>query len=312
MARIRTLKPEFPHSESMGNVSRDARLTFIMLWTIADDAGRLRGNSRMLASLLFPYDDDAPSKIDTWLAELERESCITLYSVGKTSYCQIRKWLSHQKIDKPSASKIHPPPENSREFARTREDSPLDQGSKEGNGEERNGSKEHDYAAANREESESSSDQTQSDTLPAVPVPVSFNSTVGEFLDRWQTLPEGVRGVVRVAAIGASGIEILSFVSPKDRDALHSFLPNKFKQAMQACDAIAQGEIGWDRSAMTLRQFPDAIDSLVAGACKAFSQSRKRTRTDDIKESLYSAQSDLREELSEFATTKALEQRRLI
>ena len=74
MARIRTVKPEFPHSESMGRVSRDARLTFIMLWTIADDSGRLRGNSRMLASLLFPYDDDAPHLIDAWLDELDRES----------------------------------------------------------------------------------------------------------------------------------------------------------------------------------------------------------------------------------------------
>ncbi len=46
MARIRSIKPEFPQSESMGNVSRDARLTFIQLWTLADDSGRLRGSSR--------------------------------------------------------------------------------------------------------------------------------------------------------------------------------------------------------------------------------------------------------------------------
>ena len=69
MARIRTIKPEFPHSESMGRVSREARLCFILLWTIADDAGRLRGNSRMLASLLYPYDDDAKKQYpDGWKA----------------------------------------------------------------------------------------------------------------------------------------------------------------------------------------------------------------------------------------------------
>ena len=45
MGRIRTIKPEFPQSESMGRVSRDARLTFILLWTMADDAGRLRSCS---------------------------------------------------------------------------------------------------------------------------------------------------------------------------------------------------------------------------------------------------------------------------
>lgn len=118
MARIRTIKPEFPQSESMGNVSRDARLTFLELWTIADDEGRLRGNSRMLASLLFPYDDDAPALIDGWLGELEREGCIVRYKVDGQSYVEICNWLIHQKIDKPSKSKI-PPFEKPREDSRS-------------------------------------------------------------------------------------------------------------------------------------------------------------------------------------------------
>jgi hypothetical protein len=114
MPRIRTIKPEFPQSESMGRVSRDARLAFIELWTIADDEGRLRGNSRMLASLLFPYDGDAPGLIDGWLAELEREKCIIRYKVNGDCYIEIPNWLSHQKIDHPSKSKIAP-------FAKSRE-----------------------------------------------------------------------------------------------------------------------------------------------------------------------------------------------
>lgn len=134
MARIRTIKPEFPQSESMGNVSRDARLCFIMLWTIADDAGRLRGASRMLASLLFPYDDDAPTLIDTWLGELEAEGCIVRYLAGGSQYIQIAKWLEHQKIDRPSPSKIPEFDEHSREIATPREasceDLDRDQGSR--------------------------------------------------------------------------------------------------------------------------------------------------------------------------------------
>lgn len=126
MARIRTIKPEFPQSESMGNVSRDARLTFLQLWTIADDEGRLRGNSRMLASLLFPYDDDAPSLIDGWLGELEREQCIVRYKVEGQTYLQICKWLIHQKIDKPSKSKIPEFEEKHRILANPRECSSED------------------------------------------------------------------------------------------------------------------------------------------------------------------------------------------
>lgn len=130
MARIRTIKPEFPQSESMGNVSREARLTFIMLWTLSDDEGRLRGNSRMLASLLFPYDKDASDLIDGWLAELEKEGCIVRYKNGKDSYMQLCNWLIHQKIDKPSKSKILPPPDNSRILSNPREVSSEDQGSR--------------------------------------------------------------------------------------------------------------------------------------------------------------------------------------
>lgn len=131
MARIRSIKPELPQSESMGRVSRDARLCFILLWTLADDEGRLRGNSRMLASLLFPYDDDAPKLIDDWLDELEAEECIVRYSVEGSTYMQICKWLIHQKIDKPSASKIPPFDESSRILANpSRRIKDLDQGSR--------------------------------------------------------------------------------------------------------------------------------------------------------------------------------------
>lgn len=123
MARIRTIKPEFPQSESMGRVSRESRLCFILLWTLADDAGRLRGNSRMLASLLFPYDDDAKTLIDGWLAELSTEGCIARYEVQGTSYVQISQWLEHQKIDRPSESKLPEFGKPSRKLAKPRDDS---------------------------------------------------------------------------------------------------------------------------------------------------------------------------------------------
>jgi len=121
--RIRTIKPEFPQSESMGRVSRDARLLFILLWTQADDSGRLRGNSRMLASLLYPYDSDAGSLIEGWMGELEVEGCIRRYRHGNDSYLEVCNFLSHQKIDKPSKSKIPSFDESSRILANPREHS---------------------------------------------------------------------------------------------------------------------------------------------------------------------------------------------
>jgi len=140
MARIRSIKPEFPQSESMGNVSRDARLLFILLWPICDDHGRTRAASRMLASLLFPYDDDASSLIDGWLDELEREGCITRYEFNGSAYLEVCNWLMHQKIDKPSKPQF-PQPRGA--LARVRECSSLEGKGEEGKGREGSGEEAH-------------------------------------------------------------------------------------------------------------------------------------------------------------------------
>lgn len=112
----------------MGRVSRDARLAFILMWPHCDDVGRLRASSRALASLLFPFDDDAPEAILGWLAELEDEGCITRYVVGKDHYLQVENFLKHQKIDHPSKSNIPAPLESSRELGDPSRIVALDQG----------------------------------------------------------------------------------------------------------------------------------------------------------------------------------------
>lgn len=134
MARIRTIKPEFPHSESMGRVSRDARLLFILLWTLADDGGRLRGNSRILASLLYPYDTDAQKLIDKWILDLEKEKCVVRYIVDDSTYLQILNWTTHQKIDKPTPSKIPEFDEASRILSTDSRDVVMGSGSGSGSG----------------------------------------------------------------------------------------------------------------------------------------------------------------------------------
>lgn len=118
MARIRTIKPEFPQSESIGELSRDARLLFIQLWTVVDDFGRARASSRMLASVLYPYDDDAKDLIDAWLEELEDKGHIRRYRVDGTLYLDIPNWLKHQKIDHPSKFGLPEFTEDAREPSR--------------------------------------------------------------------------------------------------------------------------------------------------------------------------------------------------
>ncbi|WP_316214152.1 hypothetical protein [Bradyrhizobium sp. SZCCHNR2032] len=84
----------------------------------------------MLASLLYPYDDDAPALIGGWLDELERQGMIRRYVVDGYDYLEIVKWLEHQKIDRPTKSKMPTFAEGSRVLARDREPSALDQGSR--------------------------------------------------------------------------------------------------------------------------------------------------------------------------------------
>jgi hypothetical protein len=131
--RIRSIKPEFWESESLGRVSREARLLFIGLFSCCDDVGRARASSRLLASRLFPYDDDAFKRLPGWIAELEKQGCIRIYVVDGESYLDLPKWANHQKIDKPSASKL-PSFDDVREDSREFENNSLGTGN--GNREE--------------------------------------------------------------------------------------------------------------------------------------------------------------------------------
>jgi uncharacterized phage protein (TIGR02220 family) len=139
--RIRTIKPEFWESESLGRVSREARLLFIGLFSCCDDSGRTRASSRLLASRLYPYDEDAGRFLERWLAELEAQGCIRRYTVDGDSYLDIPKWLSHQKIDKPSNSKLPEfadgspkPREDSRKIALEQGTGNREQGEEQGTG----------------------------------------------------------------------------------------------------------------------------------------------------------------------------------
>ena len=128
--RIRSIKPEFWESESLGRVSREARLLFIGLFSCCDDVGRARASSRLLASRLFPYDEDAFKRLPGWISELEKQGCIRLYQVDGEAYLDIPKWQNHQKIDKPSASKL-PSFDDVREDSRGFEKNSLGTGNRE-------------------------------------------------------------------------------------------------------------------------------------------------------------------------------------
>ena len=122
MARTRTIKPGFAHAPSMLRVGREPRLLFILLWTVADDDGRLRGAVAGLAAQLFPADSDAPMFLAAWLDALEREGCIERYGVDEVEYLRIVHWHDHQYIRHPTPSGLPPSPhEHPRDSRKLRE-----------------------------------------------------------------------------------------------------------------------------------------------------------------------------------------------
>ena len=106
MARARTIKPQFMRSRSMRAVSKMARLTFIQLWLVADDAGRLAAGPRLLAHRLYPGDAEAAALLPDWLDELEGQHCIERYTVDRLDYLRIANWHRHQKIYHPTPSRL--------------------------------------------------------------------------------------------------------------------------------------------------------------------------------------------------------------
>jgi hypothetical protein len=110
MPRIRTIQPHFSRSPSMREVSHEARLLFVLLWTIVDDSGRCHAEPDMLAEVLYPQESDVPSHIQLWLDELEREGCIERYEYEDIDYLHIVHWTKHQVICHPTRSYLPAPP----------------------------------------------------------------------------------------------------------------------------------------------------------------------------------------------------------
>ncbi len=112
MARIRSVKPEFWDDETIGLLSRDARLLYIATWNMADDEGLLRWTPSYIKASAFMYDDDlGPEHIVRLMGELVEAGLIFPYIGGKAN--QRLAWVvmfgKHQKPNRPQPSKLPPP-----------------------------------------------------------------------------------------------------------------------------------------------------------------------------------------------------------
>ncbi|WP_395365160.1 hypothetical protein ACHGLA_30625 [Streptomyces sp. YH02] len=108
MARIRTIKPEAFVSESLAEVRVEAERTFFGLLTQADDHGRHRDNAAIIAGLLWPLRAEHTSvHVEDDLHQLATAGLICRYTgCDGRRFLHIVTWSDHQKIDKPSQSRL--------------------------------------------------------------------------------------------------------------------------------------------------------------------------------------------------------------
>jgi hypothetical protein len=114
MARTRSIKPEFWSDEKLASISRDARLTFIGLWTASDDYGVVKGHPVWLKAQVFPYDEITTGTFQRWITELETVGVIVPFTHHKEKYYFIKSFQTHQKISHPSPAKNPTVPESIR------------------------------------------------------------------------------------------------------------------------------------------------------------------------------------------------------
>ncbi|MCE3030810.1 hypothetical protein [Streptomyces sp. CMSTAAHL-2] len=108
MARIRTIKPEAFVSESLAAVSLTAERTFFGLLTQADDQGRHRDHAAIIAGQLWVLrPEHIPADVEKDLAQLADASLICRYTgPDDKRYLHVVTWHQHQKINRPSKSRL--------------------------------------------------------------------------------------------------------------------------------------------------------------------------------------------------------------
>lgn len=120
MARIRTIKPEFWEDETIALLPPLGRLLFIGTWNLADDEGLLRWTPDYLKAGIFIYDKLTIKQVSGLMELLVDAGLVFPYQGGKAHQllAYIPGFTRHQRINRPSPSKLPPPSIQSPEVRR--------------------------------------------------------------------------------------------------------------------------------------------------------------------------------------------------
>lgn len=107
--RIRTIRPEFYQSESVGSMTWKTRLVFINLWSYVEDNGVNLDNPRLFRGQCMPYDDSVLDDIEDAFAELEQCGSIIRYERDGKRLLFVPGFEKWQNIQRPGTCHYLPP-----------------------------------------------------------------------------------------------------------------------------------------------------------------------------------------------------------
>ena len=97
-------------SGQVGKLSKEARLVFIGLITLADDDGRLKGNPAFLRSQIFPYDEELKTtEVKKWLEEIVAQELVLCYEITGEDYLYHPNWKKYQTLRSDRKKESHIP-----------------------------------------------------------------------------------------------------------------------------------------------------------------------------------------------------------
>ena len=138
MPRIRTLKPEHRQHRKIGPLDHVTYRLWVGMILDADDEGRLVCEPEQLRVTIFGYHPKVTGAvIESSLRTLAASGLIQVYAVEGTRYAWFPSWKDHQRINRPTPSKLPPYDDSVRTHVALSEDSRRN--GKEGNGTEGNG-----------------------------------------------------------------------------------------------------------------------------------------------------------------------------
>lgn len=100
MARNRMIMKETAEDVKIGKLSDSAKWLFIQLWILADDEGFLKNEPEWIKVKVWAYESN--KDVNVFLQELFDLGLIET----KNGIIKIKKFLNHQRIDKPQKSKL--------------------------------------------------------------------------------------------------------------------------------------------------------------------------------------------------------------